>query len=114
MKRTQVGLVAGPASPTEIARRLNDLEPPDGGDREGRYLLAETDPKRRTAVLSLPAPAGGSRLYNTSTPVTLTIGVIICYLALYAANLAWRCLSSTRPGWAPTSTNRSVMATCSC
>jgi hypothetical protein len=30
-----------------------------------------------------------SRLYNTSTLVTLTIGVIICYLALYAVNLAW-------------------------
>ena len=30
-----------------------------------------------------------SRLYNTSTLVTLTIGVIICYLALYVVNLAW-------------------------
>ena len=30
-----------------------------------------------------------SRLYNTSTLVTLTIGVVICYLALYAVNLAW-------------------------
>jgi hypothetical protein len=261
MKRIQVGLVADPASPTEIARRLSDLEPPGGGDRdvwdieivsepfttdcedvdtalarlrdharqhewdvvigltelpfrdddEGRYLLAETDPKRRTAVLSLPALGGlrmrararravralisgmavntrdensaalprftnrgwllvgmvlanrpwllvpglksalvaalttgavatinstvwllagslsswrlivatiasialivawliidgglwdrpddnsaeakeRSRLYNTSTLVTLTIGVIMCYLALYAINLAW-------------------------
>ena len=261
MKRIQVGLVADPASPTEIARRLSDLGPPGGGDRdvwdieivsepfttdcedvdtalarlrdharqhewdvvigltelplrdddEGRYLLAETDPKRRTAVLSLPALGGlrmrararravralisgmagntrdensaalprftnrgwllvgmvlanrpwllvpglksalvaalttgavatinstvwllasslsswrlivatvasialivawliidgglwdrpddnsaeakeRSRLYNTSTLVTLTIGVIICYLALYAVNLAW-------------------------
>jgi hypothetical protein len=261
MKRIQVGLVADPASPTEIARRLSDLEPPGGGDRdvwdieivsepfttdcedvdtalarlrdharqhewdvvigltelpfrdddEGRYLLAETDPKRRTAVLSLPALGGlrmrararravralisgmavntrdensavlprftnrgwllvgmvlanrpwllvpglksalvaalttgavatinstvwllagslsswrlivatvasialivawliidgglwdrpddnsaeakeRSRLYNTSTLVTLTVGVIICYLALYAVNLAW-------------------------
>jgi hypothetical protein len=261
MKRIQVGLVADPASPTEIARRLSDLGPPGGGDRdvwdieivsepfttdcedvdtalarlrdqarqhewdvvigltelplrdddEGRYLLAQTDPKRRTAVLSLPALGGlrmrararravralisgmagntrdensaafprftnrawllvgmvlanrpwllvpglksalvaalttgavatinstvwllagslsswrlivatiasialivawliidgglwdrpddnsaeakeRSRLYNTSTLVTLTIGVIICYLALYAVNLAW-------------------------
>ena len=30
-----------------------------------------------------------SRLYNTSTLVTLTIGVIICYVALYALNLGW-------------------------
>ncbi|WP_395403357.1 hypothetical protein ACHMXB_05205 [Arthrobacter sp. UC242_113] len=30
-----------------------------------------------------------SRLYNTSTLITLTIGVIICYLALYLVNLAW-------------------------
>jgi hypothetical protein len=30
-----------------------------------------------------------SRLYNTSTLVTLTIGVLICYVALYAVNLAW-------------------------
>src|SRR3954468_23493648 len=111
MKRIQVGLVADPASPTEIARRLSDLEPPGGRDRdawdieivsepfttdcedvdtalarlldharqhewdvvigltelpfrdddEGRYLLAETDPKRCTAVLSLPA-LGGLRM----------------------------------------------------
>ncbi|MEA1262696.1 hypothetical protein ACIPJ1_06400 [Microbacterium maritypicum] len=30
-----------------------------------------------------------SRLYNTSTLLTLTIGIIICYLALYVVNLAW-------------------------
>jgi hypothetical protein len=30
-----------------------------------------------------------SRLYNTSTLVTLTTGVVICYLALYLVNLAW-------------------------
>src|SRR3954452_1963388 len=30
-----------------------------------------------------------SRLYNTSTLLTLTIGVLICYLALYAVNLVW-------------------------
>jgi hypothetical protein len=30
-----------------------------------------------------------SRLYNTSTLVTLTTGVIICYLALYVVNLVW-------------------------
>ena len=30
-----------------------------------------------------------SRLYNTSTLVTLTTGVIICYLALYVVNLIW-------------------------
>ncbi len=30
-----------------------------------------------------------SRLYNTSTLVTLTVGVIICYIALYVLNLVW-------------------------
>ena len=30
-----------------------------------------------------------SRLYNTSTLVTLTVGVVICYVALYVLNLAW-------------------------
>ncbi len=30
-----------------------------------------------------------SRLYNTSTLLTLLIGVVICYVALYAVNLAW-------------------------
>jgi hypothetical protein len=30
-----------------------------------------------------------SRLYNTSTLLTLTTGVLICYLALYVVNLAW-------------------------
>jgi hypothetical protein len=32
-----------------------------------------------------------SRLYNASTVVTLLAGVLICYLALYAVNLAWAC-----------------------
>ncbi|MCY4725961.1 hypothetical protein NYO98_06700 [Nocardioides sp. STR2] len=30
-----------------------------------------------------------SRLYNASTVVTLTAGVLICYVALYIVNLAW-------------------------
>src|SRR6185312_5191475 len=30
-----------------------------------------------------------SRLYNASTLLTLTTGVLICYLALYVVNLAW-------------------------
>jgi hypothetical protein len=30
-----------------------------------------------------------SRLYNASTLVTLTVGVTICYCALYVINLAW-------------------------
>jgi hypothetical protein len=30
-----------------------------------------------------------SRLYNASTLVTLTTGVLICYLGLYVVNLAW-------------------------
>jgi hypothetical protein len=30
-----------------------------------------------------------SRLYNTSTLVSLTAGVVICYVALYVVNLVW-------------------------
>jgi hypothetical protein len=30
-----------------------------------------------------------SRLYNASTLLTLTVGVVICYAALYVLNLAW-------------------------
>ena len=110
MKPIQVGLVADPASPTEIAHRMSDLEPRDGEDRawdievlsepfttgcedvdtavarlgdqarqhewdlvvgvtelplrdeDGRYLLVEADPQRGRAVLSLPA-LGGVRVH---------------------------------------------------
>jgi hypothetical protein len=107
MEPIQIGLVADPASPTEIAGRMSDLDPPGGEDGDawelevvsepftigsedigtavarlqdqarehewdlvigltelplrdddGRYLLVETDPQRRTAVLSLPALGG--------------------------------------------------------
>jgi hypothetical protein len=30
-----------------------------------------------------------SRLYNTSTLLTLIVGVVLCYVALYTVNLAW-------------------------
>jgi hypothetical protein len=111
MKPIHVGLVADPAKPTAIARRMRDLDPsggeePDAWDVEvvsepfttgseevhaavarlqeqardhdwdvvvgltelplrdgdGRYLLVETDPQQRTAVLSLPA-LGGLRMH---------------------------------------------------
>ena len=111
MQPLQVGLVADPDSPTEIAHRVSDLDPPGGEDRDawdievvsepfttgcedvdtavarlgdqarqhewdlvvgltelplrdddGRYLLVEADPQRRTAVLSLPA-LGGMRMH---------------------------------------------------
>ena len=111
MKPINVGLVADPASPTEIARRMTGLDPPNGADRDawdievvsepftmgsedvdtavarlreharehdwhlvigltelpvrdddGRYLLVKTDPQRRTALLSLPA-LGGLRVH---------------------------------------------------
>ena len=111
MNRIKVVLVADPATPTEIARRLSGLDPPAGEDRtawdievvsepfttgsedvdtamarlreqgrgqerdlvigltelplrddDGRYLLIQTDPRRRTAVLSLPA-LGGLRVH---------------------------------------------------
>ncbi|KAA9111728.1 hypothetical protein F6B43_07465 [Microbacterium rhizomatis] len=102
-----MGLVADPASPTHVARRMTDLAPPGGDDRQGwdiqlvsepftlgsedidtalrrlrslgitsewdlvigvtelplrdddgRYLLAAIDPQRHSAVLSLPALGG--------------------------------------------------------
>jgi hypothetical protein len=111
VKPIHIGLVADPASPSEMARRLSDLESPGGADRdawnievvtepftvgsedvdtavarlvdqarqhdwdvvvgltelplrddEGRYLLIETDPQRRAAVMSLPA-LGGLRMH---------------------------------------------------
>jgi len=111
MKSIHVGLVADPAAPSEMARRIKDLDPPDGEERDawdfevvtepfttgcedahialdrlgyrsrqhawdlvigltelplrdddGRYLLIETDPQQRTAVLSLPA-LGGLRMH---------------------------------------------------
>jgi hypothetical protein len=109
MKPMRVGLVADPAAPTQIARRMTDLSPLDGSgawdvtvvsepfttgsedvetamgrlqdharqrnweitigltelplhDDEGRHLLVETDAERRTAVLSLPA-LGGLRMH---------------------------------------------------
>lgn len=36
-----------------------------------------------------PAARERSRLYNTSTLLTLTVGIVICYLTLYVVNLAW-------------------------
>jgi hypothetical protein len=114
MKAIKVGLVADPASPTEIARRMSGLAPPGGEDRhawsievvsepftmssedvdaavarleeharqhdwdlvvgftelplrddDGRYLLVKTDPQGRTAVLSLPALGGIRTLART-------------------------------------------------
>jgi hypothetical protein len=112
MQPIRVGLVADPAAPTELARRMADLSPPNSGgawditvvsepfttgsedveiamgrlqdharrqdwhlvvgltelplhDHEGRHVLVETDPERRTAVLSLPA-LGGLRMHARS------------------------------------------------
>jgi hypothetical protein len=108
MEAIRIGLVADPAAPTEIARGMTDLRPPDGADTwditvvsepfttgseevhaavdrledlirhrdwdlvvgltelpihddEGRHLVAKADPEQRTAVLSLPA-LGGFRM----------------------------------------------------
>ncbi len=36
-----------------------------------------------------PQSRARSRLYNASTLLTLTAGVLICYVALYVVNLAW-------------------------
>lgn len=112
MDLIRVGLVADPAAPTAIARRLSDLSPPEGGgsweitivsepfttgsedvetamgrlqdrarerdwdlvvgltelplhDHEGQHLLVQTDPGQRIAVLSLPA-LGGFRMRSRS------------------------------------------------
>src|SRR5688572_27719619 len=114
MRTINVGLVADPASPTEVARRLGDLDPPRDRDRnawevemvsepfttgsedagtaldrlqeqahehgwdlvvgltelplrdgDGRYLLAKAHPHRRAAVVSLPA-LGGIRVHARS------------------------------------------------
>jgi hypothetical protein len=111
MDPIHIGLVADPASPTKIVRRINPLDPPDGDDRrawdievvsepfttgsedvdtalgrlghhagehewdvvvgltelplrgdDGRYLLIQADPDRHRAVLSLPA-LGGVRVH---------------------------------------------------
>ena len=111
MTPLRIGLVADPAAPTDIARRMRNLEPPAGEDRntwdievvsepftlgsedvdtavarladharrrnwdavvgltelplrddDGRYLLVEADAHKRTAVMSLPA-LGGPRLH---------------------------------------------------
>ena len=111
MDPIRVGLVADPASPTEIAQQMGDLDPPRGPDRaswdvdvvsepftvgseevgtaidrlaeharrhgwdlvvgltelplrddDGRYLLTKVDPGGRAAVLSLPA-LGGLRMH---------------------------------------------------
>ena len=110
MESIRVGLVADPAAPTEIARRMTDLRPLDSSDtwdvtvvsepfttasedvetamdrlqdqarqqnwdvvvgltelplhdHEGSHLLFETDAQGRTAVLSLPA-LGGLRMHS--------------------------------------------------
>ncbi len=44
MKPIQVGLVADPASPTVIARRMSDLDPPDGEDRDAWDVQVVSQP----------------------------------------------------------------------
>lgn len=121
MTLINVGLVADPAAPTEIARRMSGIDPPGGEDRDdwsievvsepfttgsedvgtavarlrdqarqhgwdlvvgltelplrdddGRYLLVETDLQRRTAVLSLPA-LGGLRMHARTREALRTL-----------------------------------------
>jgi hypothetical protein len=123
MKPIHVGLVADPESPTEIARRISNLEPPGGEDRDawnievvsepfttgsedvdtalgrlgdearqhewdlvvgltelpirdddGRYLLMRADPQRRRAVLSLPALGGFRMQARTRHAVRAVVG----------------------------------------
>jgi hypothetical protein len=135
MKLIKVGLVADPASPTAVARRMSGLQPPGGEDRDdwdievvsepfttgsedvdtavarlrkhalqhewdlvigltelplrdddGRYLLVETDPQQRTAVLSLPA-LGGLRMH---TRARHTLRVLVSGMADAASQDARR------------------------
>jgi hypothetical protein len=121
MKPIHVGLVADPASPTKIARRISNLDPPGGEERDawdievvsepftigcedvdtalgrlgdearqhewdlvvgltelplrdddGRYLLIQADPQRRRAVLSLPA-LGGLRMHARTRHAVRTL-----------------------------------------
>ena len=121
MKPIQIGLVADPASPTKIARRLSGLHPRGGRGRDawdievvsepfttgcedvdtalgrlgdaarqhewdlvvgltelplrdddGRYLLIRSDPQRRRAVLSLPA-LGGLRVHARTRHAVRTL-----------------------------------------
>ena len=121
MKPIRVGLVADPASPTVIARRISDTASPAGEDHhawdievvsepfttgsedvetavarlgehahqhgwdlvvgltelpmrgdDGRYLLVETNPQRRVAVLSMPA-LGGLRMHARTRHAVRTL-----------------------------------------
>jgi hypothetical protein len=119
MDRTRIGLVADPAAPAEVARRLTDLRPPDGTDAwditvltepfttgsedvatamerlqehgrrcdwdlvvgltelplhddDGGHLLVEADPEQRAAVLSLPA-LGGLRVHARARHAVRTL-----------------------------------------
>ena len=121
MKPIHVGLVADPASPTKIARRMSNLDPPGREDRDawdievlsepfttgsedvdtalgrlgdearqhewdlvvgltelplrdddGRYLLIQADPQGQRAVLSLPA-LGGLRMHARTRHAVRTL-----------------------------------------
>jgi hypothetical protein len=54
-----------------------------------------------------PAARQRSRLYNASTLLTLTAGVLICYAVLYVVNLAWA-LFILDPNLMGGSLNRSI------
>src|SRR6476659_6426353 len=44
MKLINVGLVADPASPTEMARRMSDIDPPGGEDRDAWDIEVLSEP----------------------------------------------------------------------
>jgi hypothetical protein len=44
VKRIHVGLVADPAKPTEIARRIGDIDPPAGEDRHAWDIEVVSEP----------------------------------------------------------------------
>src|SRR3954451_23527658 len=44
MKPVHVGLVADPATPTKIARRIRDLDPPGGEDRDPWDIEVVSEP----------------------------------------------------------------------
>ena len=86
MKPIQVGLVADPASPTEIAHRVSDLDPPDGQDRGAWDIEVVSEPFTTgcedidTAVqLGLAHPMGPLKLADLiGLDTVLHIGEVLC------------------------------------
>ena len=53
------------------------------------WLVIDGELSNRPDDNSTQGSRKGSRLYNSSTLLTVMTGVLICYAALYVVNLAW-------------------------